>query len=70
MHFIITIQNGWDEATCIRQLKVNDIDIHPLSDYSFDKVIGPPRFVLGFGGIPIDKIEAHTQQLIASFNAD
>ncbi len=70
MHFIISIQNGWDEATCIRQLKANDIDIHPLSDYSFDKVKGPPRFVLGFGGIPMDKIEAHTQQLIDSFNAD
>ncbi|ARJ51062.1 PLP-dependent aminotransferase family protein [Staphylococcus lutrae] len=71
MHFIITIKNGWSEKTCLERLTHFEIDMKPLSHYLYhNKQVQPPRFVLGFGGIPICELDQHIAQLIRCFTSN
>lgn len=66
MHFVVTIQNGLSEQTCMARFKAHDIDVQPLSQYLFQHQNTTPQFVIGFGGIPMEDIEAHATQLLKS----
>ncbi|MBH9581807.1 PLP-dependent aminotransferase family protein [Staphylococcus felis] len=67
MHFVIQIVNGLTESECISRFKQFDIQIRPISDYLFKyHYQQSPAFVLGFGGIPLEQLENHAQQLVRS----
>ncbi|PCF87923.1 PLP-dependent aminotransferase family protein [Staphylococcus intermedius] len=70
MHLIVTIKNGWSEQTCLKQLQRFDIDMKPLSQYVYHQEHQAPRFVVGFGGIPIEDLETHMERLIACFKEE
>lgn len=64
MHFIITVTNGLNTYECINKAIACDIEIKPLSHYRFKKIDTSPSFVLGFGGIPLQKVKAQITLLI------
>ncbi|WP_411848408.1 MocR-like pyridoxine biosynthesis transcription factor PdxR [Staphylococcus pseudintermedius] len=70
MHLIITIKNGWSEQQCLEQLQRFDIDMKPLSQYVYHQQETAPRFVVGFGGIPIENLETHIERLITCFKEE
>ncbi|MCO4335311.1 PLP-dependent aminotransferase family protein [Staphylococcus hyicus] len=70
MHFVITIKNGWTEAKCIDQFHRHSIALKPLSAYCYHSKSATPQFVLGFGGIPMEDVEAHATQLLKSLEIE
>lgn len=62
MHFTLTVKNGLTLEECIeraQQLKLK------LNVYNYDNQPQyEPKFILGFGGIPNDQLESHTDTLI------
>ena len=66
MHFVITIKNGWSEAKCLKQFQQYSIELKPLSSYCYHSKPQTPQFVLGFGGIPLNEVDAHATQLLRS----
>ncbi|MBI5975637.1 PLP-dependent aminotransferase family protein [Staphylococcus canis] len=70
MHFVIQIVNGLTESECLERFRYYDIQIRPISQYLFKYTYDKPTFVLGFGGIPIEELEEHINQLIQSLNTN
>ncbi|PTH32841.1 PLP-dependent aminotransferase family protein [Staphylococcus agnetis] len=70
MHFVITIKNGWTEDQCLKQFQRHRIDLKPLSAYCYHSTPHTPQFVLGFGGIPMEEVEAHATQLLKSLEIE
>jgi len=62
MHFTLTITNDLSLEDCLQNAKNNNLKITPFSLY--DHNASNVKFILGFGGIPYDQLEAHTDALI------
>ncbi|SCS18447.1 MocR-like pyridoxine biosynthesis transcription factor PdxR [Staphylococcus caeli] len=62
MHFTLTIINDLSLEDCLKNAENNNLKITPFSLY--DHNASTVKFILGFGGIPYDQLEAHTDALI------
>lgn len=69
MHILIQVPHSKDEQELQKIAKENDISILPLSNYLLTPVQAEfPTFLLGFGGIPIEKIEAYVDALMIAWD--
>ncbi|MGI2267434.1 PLP-dependent aminotransferase family protein [Staphylococcus cohnii] len=64
MHFTLTVKNHLTMKQCLERAKANDLKIIPFNKYDSDQ--STVKFILGFGGIPISQLKAHTDALIKS----
>lgn len=66
MHFTLTVQNGMHLDEVLQRAKQNHVKLIPLINYmkkeNYD--VTAPKFIIGFGGIPDNELEAHTNVLI------
>ncbi|MGN5882970.1 MocR-like pyridoxine biosynthesis transcription factor PdxR [Staphylococcus simulans] len=66
MHFTLTVKNGLDLDTILKRAETHHVKLKPLVHYmkkeNYD--VHAPKFIVGFGGIPDDELEAHTRALI------
>lgn len=68
MHVLIQVPHNKGEQELQQIAKENDISILPLSNYLLTPIeVKYPTFLLGFGGIPIEKIEAYVDALMAGW---
>ncbi|PNZ30806.1 GntR family transcriptional regulator [Staphylococcus petrasii] len=62
MHFTIKVKNGLTLEECIENAEQLNLK---LKVYNYDSIIQThPKFILGFGGIPNEELETHTDALI------
>lgn len=64
MHFTLTVLNGLSMEECIDRAKHHSLKLTP---YQFDDDVKiKPKFIIGFGGIPKEQLNSHTEALINS----
>ena len=69
MHICISFPSGLSEQQLVDKAKQTNIRIQPLSNYLFEPKTGNPTFILGFGGIASEHIEAAVHALMDAFTA-
>lgn len=62
MHFTLTVDNGLTLEECMSRAETQNLRIIPFNRY--DDTETKPKFIIGYGGIPFDQLEAHTNALI------
>lgn len=62
MHFTLVVKNNLTLNECIKRTKKCNLKLTPYP-YS-NKKAQPPTFLIGFGGIPEEKLEKHVNALI------
>ena len=68
-HVVIEVNNGMDEQELTERARKRSIRIYPLSYYSLEnKEEFPPKFILGFAGIPEDELETAIRTLLQIWN--
>ncbi|WP_419884123.1 PLP-dependent aminotransferase family protein [Peribacillus sp. B-H-3] len=70
LHIVLVIENGLDEETLIEEARKSQIRVYPLSLYSIERPVAPPKVILGFGGIPLDELESAIRALLKSWKID
>ncbi|WP_085993213.1 PLP-dependent aminotransferase family protein [Oceanobacillus senegalensis] len=69
LHIVLVVKNGMNEEELIQKAKEKHIQIYPLSSYSLEKRIeSDPMIILGFAGIPEEKLENAIHLLLKSWN--
>ncbi|MEG0260416.1 MAG: PLP-dependent aminotransferase family protein [Lysinibacillus sp.] len=65
MHVILNVSHTLSETQLCETAKKHNIGIYPLTDYMLSpKETDKAHFLLGFGGIPVEKIEQVIHQLM------
>lgn len=68
MHILMAVPSNQSEQQLLAAATANGIAIQPLSRYLLEDFPMPqPTFILGFGGLPIQKIEETIHELMAIF---
>lgn len=62
MHFTLTVSNGLSMDDCLARAKRQQLKIIPFRH--FDANDTSVKFIIGFGGIPFDALEVHTEALL------
>ncbi|MGI2329751.1 PLP-dependent aminotransferase family protein [Planococcus sp. YIM B11945] len=66
MHIVLTVETARTEKELIDLAKQAEIRIAGLQSYDVhEKAVFPPQIILGFGGLPEDKIEQAVERLMA-----
>ena len=69
LHVVLRIENGMSEKELVLRAAEANLKVYPLSDYMLvkkEKVT--PTIVLGFAGIPTDKLEEAIMLLLSSWD--
>lgn len=64
MHFTITVDNGLTMSQCLHSAEKLKLKLN-VYNYAEENEL-PPKFIIGFGGIPNHKLKEHTDVLIKS----
>jgi len=68
LHIVLIVKNGMSENELVQKAREANIQIYPLSYYSLEKQPNnPPTIILGFAGIPEDKINTAIESLVKSW---
>ena len=65
MHFTLTVLNGLNMEECLQRAKEHSLKLHPY-EFEENSNLNPPKFIIGFGGIPKKRLASHTEALINS----
>lgn len=68
MHLTITVKHHLAEAELLQLAEDAGIRLYSLNMYRKDKVTGIPSFILGFGGLSEQQIQAGIKQLMAAWD--
>lgn len=69
MHILISVPHALNEHQLKHLANEQQIGVYPLSDYMLTPLQKTtPQFLLGFGGIPLEKLEPAIHQLMAIWN--
>ncbi|WP_249870421.1 PLP-dependent aminotransferase family protein [Oceanobacillus saliphilus] len=68
LHIVLAVKNGLREDELVQRAAGAGIKVYPLSAYSLGKNYeNPPKIILGFAGIPEDKMETSVTTLLKSW---
>jgi len=68
LHIVLSVKNGMTEQQLVQKAADNGIKVYPLSAYKLSKTNEqPPKIILGFAGIPEEKLETAVTTLLNSW---
>lgn len=70
LHIVLAVKNGMCELELVKRAAKAAIKVYPLSAYSMGKSDeSPPKIVLGFAGIPEEKLKVATETLLTTWES-
>ncbi|MBP2078749.1 PLP-dependent aminotransferase family protein [Oceanobacillus polygoni] len=68
LHIVLAVKNGMDEEELVYRARKANLKVYGLSSYSMEKrYSGDPKIILGFAGIPEEKLSKAIELLLGSW---